>query len=629
MLQTIHKYRRSFIGFAGVAVIAVVMTGWGLGDMLSPKNKAAITVNDAEVSYAALYQKKREVEAVYRRMFGANFDQFAGQMNIDGQVVDSFISSLLFREKAAGWGLVSPLGADQDRRRLAEAGLYGEGFSPEAYRGYLQEIGMTGPQFETELRERDKERQVVDLLRGLNFISQKEAEAELVHQETAFDLRSVEIDPEKFQSDVEEPSSAELNSFYEGIAAQFQTEPKIKYSYVVFDPKDFSDTVQILPEDLEVYFVEHQSQFKESEMFHVRHIQINFDSAKDPKKMVALKAKAEEVREKALAGEPFDKLVELYSDDFITEKSGDLGWIRRGTRGGSFDNAMVAAKGGGISDLVVTDTGYEILKVEGYKPERLKELSEVKAEIEAAIRREQAPLYTAEKAQAFFTAFEKSGKALNDFAVENNLVAQGTGELLDKSKDPQGLHGVTARLLMAASQRSQIVEIGDQNIVAEITEVKDSEIPVLDEVKVQVLARYRAEKSKGIAQEKGKAILEALQKGVSDLKTVATSMNLKVEEAKGLKADAMQKLPFNDSGVQREILATSKPGKIPARVHEIGGKFYVVQVSAITAPDISTLGDKLAEARKSAESKLDQELVQAFLNTVKAKAKIETGPGVV
>ncbi|WP_203296476.1 peptidylprolyl isomerase [Luteirhabdus pelagi] len=74
--------------------------------------------------------------------------------------------------------------------------------------------------------------------------------------------------------------------------------------------------------------------------------------------------KITEVREKALAGEPFDELAKQYSEEpNASETAGHLGWFGVFTMVYPFETAAYETPVGGVSDIIRTEFGYHILKV--------------------------------------------------------------------------------------------------------------------------------------------------------------------------------------------------------------------------------------------------------------------------
>jgi hypothetical protein len=87
----------------------------------------------------------------------------------------------------------------------------------------------------------------------------------------------------------------------------------------------------------------------------------------DPK---AARQKAEDILKRAKAGEDFDKLAKEFSEDpGSKEQGGDLGWFGKGMMVKPFEDAAFALSPGSISEVVESDFGYHIIKVEDKKTE--------------------------------------------------------------------------------------------------------------------------------------------------------------------------------------------------------------------------------------------------------------------
>jgi peptidyl-prolyl cis-trans isomerase C len=130
------------------------------------------------------------------------------------------------------------------------------------------------------------------------------------------------------------------------------------------------DKVKLSEEEIAKYYKENREDFIKDEEYHLRHI------------LVETQEEAEAVLEKISGGADFAELAKEKSLCPSREKGGDLGLIARGRTVKPFEDAGFALKVGEISEVVKTEFGYHIIKLEEISPERQKTLEESSIEIE-------------------------------------------------------------------------------------------------------------------------------------------------------------------------------------------------------------------------------------------------------
>lgn len=133
---------------------------------------------------------------------------------------------------------------------------------------------------------------------------------------------------------------------------------------------EINDKVMLSEEEIEEYYEENKEDFIKDEEYHLRHI------------LVETQEEAEAVLEKIRSGADFAELAKERSIGPSGEKGGDLGFITRGMTIKPFEDAAFALKVGEISEVVETEFGYHIIKLEEISPERQKTLEESSIEIE-------------------------------------------------------------------------------------------------------------------------------------------------------------------------------------------------------------------------------------------------------
>jgi peptidyl-prolyl cis-trans isomerase SurA len=129
------------------------------------------------------------------------------------------------------------------------------------------------------------------------------------------------------------------------------------------------------------YYYNNQKDFWEPRKARVRHILIltekGLSADKKKEKYLQVKGILREIK----SGRDFAAAAKEYSEDISASEGGDVGFVEKGKMVPEFENAIYRMKEGEISNIVETEYGYHIIKVDKVLSGRTLPLKEVKNKI--------------------------------------------------------------------------------------------------------------------------------------------------------------------------------------------------------------------------------------------------------
>lgn len=138
--------------------------------------------------------------------------------------------------------------------------------------------------------------------------------------------------------------------------------------------------IKITEHDMKTYFEENKESFNVKEQVKASHILIDTEE------------KAKEIKQKLETGEDFAKLAKEYSiDTSNNENGGELGFFAKGDMVKEFEDAAFSLEVGKISDIVKTEYGYHIIKVEEKKEAEEAKYEENKEKIKDLVFEDKLP----------------------------------------------------------------------------------------------------------------------------------------------------------------------------------------------------------------------------------------------
>lgn len=643
MIKIIHRYKQSIgIVFLFVAFCFAV-SGVGV-DILhsgSSPNRDAVTINGQKFSYADLDRSKQNIEARYRQMFGENFSQIAKSLNINTtqQAIDNLIDTAILDEAARGQGYAAT--DDAVRKYLLTTVFKGKdgesAFSPEAYRNLLQNIGMSAPQFEKEIQKDVARTTLFNLIRDVAVVTDKDVTEKFIKQNTSFSFTAAEISSQNVMASLPTPNETDLKKYFEAHATEYELPARVSYGYFVLNAKDFEKDVQVSRQDVEFYYSENGAKYTLPEQVKLRSIKLLYPKESDPTKMAAVRENASKAREEALSGKPFTDLVTKYSDDLPAKLAGgDMGWVGKGGLDEKLDAAVAKTEVGAITEIIETDYGFEIIKVEEKRPSRQRPLEEVLTEVEKELKAQEAPSYAANRAREIVEKARKGNTPLAQAAQGYGITLKET-ELLNETKDPESsVEGLTRQVfILPTSERAlpSVVELGDSSVIVQVKEFKEPTLPVFDAVKERVTTAYKSQEAKRVAAAKGAELLAAAQANGADLAKEAASRGATVVGPLTISREksSVDKLPSLSAEMRNAIFGAPKADTVLGKVFASNGADVVIKVTAITPPNMAdpSVVSSLAKYREQATQEVAQSVTGSTLAMLKARADIEVDPSLL
>jgi len=140
------------------------------------------------------------------------------------------------------------------------------------------------------------------------------------------------------------------------------------------------------PAEVQAYYDKNKSKFATKEEVKLRMIVIREASDEDIFAGISKKQVAEEVREKIKTAADFERIAQLYSEDYSTRESGgDWGWIERKILHPELAKVAFTLPVGKVSPVIEVERNRYILLVEERRHARIPPLEDIRDAIERAL----------------------------------------------------------------------------------------------------------------------------------------------------------------------------------------------------------------------------------------------------
>ena len=586
--EAVKKYLLVF--FLSVVSIGMVITLAPIptGDTSRAESNVLASIGGLNITTTDL---QRTIQTRFRNTQG---NQARIIPAVAGSVLDEMILQQALISQAKKMGIeVSDAELEQTLQSIPWLMQGGSFVGMDRYQDMIfQQTGMSVVEFEAELRSRllqDKIRSVVT--DGVQ-VSPQEVREEFQRRNTKAKIEYVLFDPSQFIKAVQISSEA-LEGFFKKDPARYKVPEERKVNYVLITPDDVKGRVKVADEEARLYYTQHLADYRIPNR--VKVAQILFKTAgKTPAEVAAIEKKAQDVLNQIRGGADFAEMAKKDSEDATAADGGELGWLMRGQA--DFENTAFSLQPGQVSNVVRTDSGIHIIKVEDKQTAHLQTFGEVKGAIIDDLEKQRIADTQEKLASDLVSELKLKPGAFEQVARQGGLEPKVSPLFRYGQAVPDLGNGDTFENLAFQLRKGEVgtpISVPKGQAIIQLTDIVPEHVPTLEEVRARVEEDYRAQQSRVLAAEKAKQFAAQVKKG--DFAKIAETDGLTGKESKDFtQQDFVEGV---GSGSQLSSAFTLNVGQT-SDVISLGGKSVVFGVVSHTAPndaDFAQQRDQITE----------------------------------
>jgi peptidyl-prolyl cis-trans isomerase D len=612
----------------GFVFLDMGLSGGGMNGQDDSRNFAA-RVNGETIAYNDYYRAVKNLEDMYRNMYGQQFTpEMAQQMGLPKQVLDNLVDQRLLAQEAARLHLSAT--PEEVRKKLLEIPTFspeGKFVGMELYTRYV-----TGPlgypsaaAFEEDLAREITLQKMESALMNSLVVSAKSADAEYRRLNENARVRYVMVPSAMHMASVT-VTPAEVENYYKNNVDKYAHGEQRKIRYLFADYAKLRQQIQPTDAELRAAYDKNRERYRRPASARVQHILIKSEPGATPAADAAAKAKAQGVVAQLRGGADFATLARANSEDPSSSgNGGDMGWVDKGQTVEPFENAIFSVPLNTISDPIrSTEYGYHIVKVTERREDSVRPFEEVRVELTAAAANDKArDLARAEVNR--INAIIKQNKPANVQAFANfanDKVTSNDSGWFGRNDPIAGIGNNPPLAQWVYSAKPG--DISDPPVgtprgiaIAYVEGVRPAGTSALNDIRPQVEQDLKAEKARLAARD----ALAQLMAGAATIDDVAAKVGQPAQEATINRQGAVAGFS-GDTSQLIEAAMTSNVGQLkgPVVVGNGAVAVQVVEQKKVTEQELTSNRQSYIETLRGQQAR---SLRQVLIQRLRKDAEIE------
>lgn len=521
MLDTFRKIIQGWFGKALVALIILPFAFFGISSIFEVGNNRA-TVAEINGEVIAERDLLRAIEVNKQNIIsqlGEQASSFVTNDMLRPAALSGLIDQELIKQSAEKNGM--RVSMDVIHKMIADMDAFkvdGK-FSQQRFEDLLRRNGLVPEVFPEKIRDDFLSQQVKNGYLTTGFSTETEIGSILALKNQRRTFQYTEFDPEKFYDEIV-ISNEQVSEFYDKHKDEYRTTESVVLDYLVINKSDYITDSDVNDDEIKQKYQDKISELKESQERSASHILIEINDNRT--KSEALKL-AEDLYKRINDGEDLAVLAKTYSDDKVSAISGgSLGFAVRGAYVEEFEKTLFSLKTGQVSEPVLTEFGYHIIRSDGVRPE-LPSYEQIKAQLVDELKLDKAQ-------QPYQDALEN----LKNIAYESDNLDESADFLKKKvtksmrftRNDSANSDEITSfpavnelafsQSFLDAGNNSDVIELdSNRAVVFRINEYFPSEVKQIDSVKQDIVLRLTETAAKDKVKKLAKDVVVDLRAGKS------------------------------------------------------------------------------------------------------------------
>ncbi|HFC30106.1 MAG TPA: hypothetical protein ENJ44_03575, partial [Oceanospirillales bacterium] len=356
---------------------------------------------------------------------------------------------------------------------------------------------------------------------------------------------------------------------------------------------DLLDEVEVTEDELKSYYDAKKDTMATPEKRKAQHILLTLNDTNKEE----VKKQINEIAKRIKDGEDFAQVAKEVSQDPGSAKSGgDLGIVAPGDMVEAFDKKLFSMKAGEVSEPVLTNFGWHIIKLNEIIPGATPSLDEVREQLTNELKKDKASDLFLTKADELSTQIIDADNVLEVAAEASSLEMKSTelftlGRGTGIAANPNFMKTAFSDVIKNDNEVSEMIDLGENHIA--YIQIKDHEIPKvkpLEEVKEVIKKKLINEKASALMREESKKIVDSINAKEKTMEQVAKDLGKEVVVANDIERVG-SKQPFQLVKSVFNLTLNQKDNAVQ-EVESAANKVAIVEMKAITDGDVSQMKEE-------------------------------------